>query len=445
MCPLYFNHNPGNRMKLLSKAIFIILLINITTILAQESVEVPYIAKAQYLMQRGNYPSAILYLDSALAIGEDKKLSYEMRGICNLYTEKFLDAERDFTLLIQQDTTYADAYNNRSLARASLHKTYDALYDASVAIELDSMYAEAFLNRGTILREMGDEAQALKDFERVTMLDPMNPSAYYFLGEMYANREDLKSAATNYQKAIDLGLNSTKINYTLGNIQFKLEDYQKAIENYSLILQSDPGDLDARNNRAMAYEKIGKTKEAASDKEYLAGLTEVLYPDIKTLKFAKFQPTTKEISIELPDSWAIFESVDSNVTDIIISKEDINQQGGYFKSGVRITINKNMTELAGVTNKDELLGLWEETAGDSQKDYYHYKLYNKKTFPKYPYTGVQHHISVQYTADSPRLSMYEYVIAKDDMLIIGIFQCGIREFNYYKEIFDKAIKTLILP
>jgi tetratricopeptide (TPR) repeat protein len=432
-------------MRFLSKVIIAFLLIGFSSAQAQEKEKPSHFVLAQYLMQQGMYERAVAFLDTALTDGEDKIQVYEMRGLCNLYSENFEDAERDFSILISLDTTYADAYNNRALARVNLGKSYDALYDASVAIELDSNFAEAYLNRGSILREMGDIEQAEQDLLKVTDLTPDNPSAYYLLGEIYQMNDSLELAAEYFEKSLLHGMNSIRINYTLANVQFKLGHFQKAIYNYSIVIDADPEDLESRNNRAIAYEQLGQADKAKADREFIRIKGLELYPPYDSLKYTTFEPTTKELTIELPDTWSLYEAVDSNLTDVIITNEPIDQTNGYFQVGVRFTINKNMEKLTGVKDRNELLSLWDQTATGQQASYYHYKMYSKKQFRKYPYTGVQNHVTVQYTSTSPVLSMYEYVLAKEDVLVVGSFQCGAKEFNYYKEIFDKAISSLILP
>jgi tetratricopeptide (TPR) repeat protein len=432
-------------MKLRIKAILILLLLSSASSFAQNEAELTNLIKAQYLMQKGMYETAIPYLDSALADGEDRIMVYEMRGICNLYSEQFIAAEKDFSILIDLDTNNADAYNNRALARVNLGKSYDALYDASVAIDLDPNFTEAYVNRGSILREMGDFDQSLSDFESAILLDSTNPSIHYFLGEMYEAQEELKKAAKSYQSALDYGLYNTKINYMLANLQFKLEQFEDALKNYNIVLEQNPDDIEARNNRAVTYDRLGRLMEAEADRTYLEEKMAELYPPHDSINYQLFKPTNNEISIELPDTWTLYEAIDSNMTDLIISKEDVQAQQGYFKEGVRITVNKNMEKLSGIKHKDGLITLWKDNSEKSQDKYYQYKLYSEKTFPRFPYKFVQYHTAVQYTADSPMLSMYELIAAKDDVLVVAVFQCGVGQFNYYKEIYDRAIKSLVLP
>jgi|GEM_PF-780219 len=129
----------------------------------------------------------------------------------------------------------------------------------------------------------------LSIFSRIVRKNPDNPNGYVGLGGAYyeLGMNDpayLKKAEDAFKKAMDLthyyeSFSPDKrppmylqvLSTKMGNIRFIQSDLKSAIEFYSRALMVWPSDLEARINRAMAYERIGKVKEAIRDYEIFLG------------------------------------------------------------------------------------------------------------------------------------------------------------------------------
>lgn len=185
---------------------------------------------------------------------------------------------------------YAPALGLWLICSDTFAKHYDVMgrkaMPTLIAVVLISAYAAITFQ---INRDWKDD---LSIFSRVVRLYPDNPNGHVGLGGAYyeLGLNDpvyLKKAEDSFRKAMDLthyyeGFASDKrppmylqvLSTRMGNIKFMQSDLKSAIEFYSKALMIWPSDLEARINRAMAYERIGAIKEAIRDYEVFLSIPE---------------------------------------------------------------------------------------------------------------------------------------------------------------------------
>ena len=76
----------------------------------------------------------------------------------------------DYTVAIQLNPAYAEAYNNRGIANWLVGRRELAMVDFSSAIEVSPNYANAYLNRAISHMLAGDQSRAMADLKRATDL-----------------------------------------------------------------------------------------------------------------------------------------------------------------------------------------------------------------------------------------------------------------------------------
>jgi tetratricopeptide (TPR) repeat protein len=115
---------------------------------------------------------------------------------------------RCYTEAIRLKPDFAEAYNNRGLARAAKGHLDGALRDYTEAIRLEPDFAEAYNNRGLARADKGDLDGELKDYAEVIRLKPDDADAYNNRGIAQRDKGDpasAKAAIADFQKYLDLG------------------------------------------------------------------------------------------------------------------------------------------------------------------------------------------------------------------------------------------------
>lgn len=125
----------------------------------------------------------------------------------------------------------------------------------------------------TVRRNM-DWKSNLTLYSRFVEQYPDNVHARVGLGKAYYNKgkdHNADHAEREFEKVITMDPNFPDIFTYLGNLKLNREDLSGAMYNYSKAIEVYPYDKEARLNRAITLEKLGRPKEALTD--YLFYLT----------------------------------------------------------------------------------------------------------------------------------------------------------------------------
>lgn len=139
--------------------------------------------------------------------------------------------------------------------------TYSAFASALICVVLAGT---------TILRntEWKDEISL---FSRMVEEYPENPHGYFHLGMALLKRRgpnDLQMAEKNLETLLALDPQTQSAQTPLGIIRLETGDYEGALYYFTEALMHYPLDIQARINRAITYEKLGRYKEAFKDYQF---------------------------------------------------------------------------------------------------------------------------------------------------------------------------------
>ncbi|HOJ70604.1 MAG TPA: tetratricopeptide repeat protein [Syntrophorhabdaceae bacterium] len=83
-----------------------------------------------------------------------------------------------YTLAIEKDPEFIDAYYNRGVTHFTLREYKQALSDLNKVIEKRPDMAIAYASRGSVYDKMGDGYRALKDFKKAAQLGDRDTQDY---------------------------------------------------------------------------------------------------------------------------------------------------------------------------------------------------------------------------------------------------------------------------
>ncbi|MEB3309979.1 MAG: tetratricopeptide repeat protein [Snowella sp.] len=152
-------------------------------------------------------------------------------------------------------SNFVNVYLERGKLLNYLGNYYGAIEDFNYVIEIDPYCLSAYIQRATIYYEHGQKSQALIDCQRALDIDSNYAMAYILRGKIY-------NESGNYQSAV----NDWTIGFLLqGNEYQQSGDYKAAIENYTAILEFDPNNYLAYNQRSSARSAVGDYQGAMED------------------------------------------------------------------------------------------------------------------------------------------------------------------------------------
>lgn len=213
------------------------------------------------LAKIGKNQEAIKCYDYAIRLNDKYAEAFNNRGLAKrtLKAEKSNEeAIKDYDAAIDLHPGYAEAYFNRGNANRALKQYQQAIADYNKAIDLDRRYFAAYNNRGLAKKASGTpnaNEEAIKDYTEAIKLDSNNSDAYYNRGlaNYHASRYD--EALADFSKVTKLNPRSAMAYYQKGLIKFDLKQYAEAVLDYSK-------SIDIRPNHAAAYYFRAVAKEA---------------------------------------------------------------------------------------------------------------------------------------------------------------------------------------
>ena len=183
-------------------------------------------------------------------------------------------------LKLQPD--YADAYNSRGIAHASLGQYQRAIENFNEAIHLKPDYAMVYNNRGFAYSNLGQYQRAIEDFNEAVHLKPDYTKAYNNRGNAYYSLGQYQRAIENYNEALRLKPDYADAYGNRGNAYYSLGQHQRAIEDYNEAIHLKPDYAMGYNNRGSAYLLQGKKNLGCRDAKKACALG-----NCKALEWAK--------------------------------------------------------------------------------------------------------------------------------------------------------------
>ena len=155
----------------------------------------------------GNYENAKTYFDEAIAIRANLSKAYFDRALVNKELENLDEAEKDYTVIIENDRLIGDeAQRNRGLARKMSGDFEGALQDLNTAISEFPDNAVLYKNRGNLYLLLGQMQDAVRDYDRAIQIDRNFLEAYYNRGLTYYILNEQEQACRDLKYASDEGM-----------------------------------------------------------------------------------------------------------------------------------------------------------------------------------------------------------------------------------------------
>ena len=216
-------------------------------------------------MLRNNYPEAIRILNSLLRFDAEAYEGYFLRGIAKYNLDDLLGADTDFTLAIEHNPVFTNAYNYRAITRSRLGNYDDALNDFHEAIELRPDLPGPYYSRGVtrLLNEQYEEA--IEDFDMFIRQEKKVADAYINRGICYLQLKDTLKAYENYDTAIRTNREDPNGYNRRGILYMQQKRFDEAEKDFDTAILNDSTYLLSYFNRALVYSDTNRPMLALGD------------------------------------------------------------------------------------------------------------------------------------------------------------------------------------
>ena len=215
--------------------------------------------------QQGDHKKAIDHYDKGIELNPQYAEAYNNRGIAKADSGDYQGAINDFDKAIELNPKQAGAHNNRGLAKGVSGDYQRAIIDFDKAVELNPQYAKAYYNRGIVKYASGDYQRAIDDYDKAIELNPQYAGAYYNRGITKGASDDYQGAIIDFDKAIELNPKQAEAHNNRGVAKRALGDYQEAIADSDKAIELNPQLAEAYRSRGNAKQDSGDEAGAQED------------------------------------------------------------------------------------------------------------------------------------------------------------------------------------
>jgi tetratricopeptide (TPR) repeat protein len=159
----------------------------------------------------------------------------------------------------------ATAFFERGFDYCETARYNNAVADLSQAIRLDPAHAESWRERAKAYAREGLTEQAIADESHAIELKRNDPSLYSERAMLDLDRRLWREAEADLSVAIGMEPRNANLHYVLGHAFRFAGDPVRAVQEETEALDLDPSLIDAHEERAAAYEDVGKYDKALDD------------------------------------------------------------------------------------------------------------------------------------------------------------------------------------
>lgn len=208
------------------------------------------------------FPALAFFLIACGDSRQDEAVRFFERANFLVTRREYGEAIEFYTEAIQKKPDFADAYNNRGLARQRLNQWREAKADFDAALAQDAEYHEAYYNRARAHFELGRAAAGLADLQKIE--EAYRDSAFFHVtrADLLTLSQDRSAAYAAYGRALQLQPRNVEAHVNRGVLYFQDRRYPEARRDFEQALLLDSRQHFALNNLALIEARDERYPEA---------------------------------------------------------------------------------------------------------------------------------------------------------------------------------------
>lgn len=220
----------------------------------------------------------LFFLSTTFVKGQEEAQKAFSEGVRFLKAEKFVEAERNFSIAISKGQTKDGlkmSYIYKAFALNGQSKFDSAIACFDKAIEIDSLDPASYTDRAKIFSYKKEYNKAINDFNKVLELDSVGKQAeasYYYLGRIKMLQGKNEEAIKYFDKLLELVPTDAEGYFLRGTAKSNIMDIDGSIKDFDLAIKFNANYMEAYANRGVqkinkipVNEKIGKIIDCLKD------------------------------------------------------------------------------------------------------------------------------------------------------------------------------------
>lgn len=220
---------------------------------------------ARNQIYQNQFTQSIQTLNTLIKVDSTIADAWFLRGLAKYNLNDFHGALADLTKAINHNPVFSQAYLYRGVVYNRFSRYNQALADFEIAIDLRPNSAEGYYSRGInyLLTQQLDKA--INDFSRVINYQPKNVDAWINRGTAYLYAGDSLAALSDYSHAVDLNPFYSESYSRRGRLHFELKEFNSSLDDFDKAIEIDTTTSINYFLRALTYNSLKEINQALSD------------------------------------------------------------------------------------------------------------------------------------------------------------------------------------
>lgn len=220
-------------------------------------------------LARGDGAAAAAIARGVLAEDATNSFARLVLGRALLATGRHREAIEALRAYLAAVPASADAHHWIALAHLRLDDRARALAEEEAALAIDPRHGSAIALRAGLLFSSGRRTEAVQALRDAVAADPANHALRVSLADLLADAGLAADAEPEYRRVIEARPNDIGALVGLGLLLARTERFEPAIATLTRVLEIDPGQDEARFEKAVVYERLGRVADARAGYERL--------------------------------------------------------------------------------------------------------------------------------------------------------------------------------
>ncbi|NVO10677.1 MAG: tetratricopeptide repeat protein [Bacteroidales bacterium] len=191
-------------MKNITRVIFAVALMIFSISATAQLNKAYFYYQGQKLISQNKFTEAIGYLNTLIDVDSTIAEGWFLRGVAKYYLNDMQGSIRDFSKSISKNQLFTQAYHYRAIVENRLKNYNSALKDLEFALELRPEDQEILFTRGGTYIETSQYSKAIQDYNRVIRYAPNNTESWINRGLARLFSNDTTGAINDLSQAIKL-------------------------------------------------------------------------------------------------------------------------------------------------------------------------------------------------------------------------------------------------
>lgn len=218
-------------------------------------------------VQKGDYTTALSFLNEALKQGSDEPETYHAMSICHFNLGNFEEAEEYAEKALDRNPEFFKGWLHLGSLYRAQARLDEALKCFQKANQIDPKSASVAFRIGQIYDDQGVLNKALELYNITLKIDREYTEAYLAKAEVLKKQSNYEEAEEAIYEVLSQNPRNVAAKVSLAELFKYRGNYEKAIELYERLIEQYPNLAGARINYALCLQELGMYEE--SEKNYL--------------------------------------------------------------------------------------------------------------------------------------------------------------------------------